>query len=118
MEKAPTGTIVLREGTFYLDEPLLLEADNSGLTILAYPGENPIVSGGKVVDVSWEVYNVTDPSEEWEVYERENILSGQHVDDVHIHKGIGLSVCNYTRAFVPLCTHQVFFNLNSSDRHY
>ena len=45
--------IVLREGSYFLDEPLLLDAQDSGLTIEAAPGEKPILYGGRQV-TGWE----------------------------------------------------------------
>ena len=41
------GSIVLRGGApFFLPAPLLLDARDSGLSIAAYPGEAPVLSGG------------------------------------------------------------------------
>ena len=46
-------TILLRGGTYYLEEPLLLTPEHSGssaqdpLLITAYPNERPILSGGR-----------------------------------------------------------------------
>lgn len=39
-------TILLRGGTYYLPETLLLSAEDSNATWAAWPGENPVVSGG------------------------------------------------------------------------
>ena len=55
-------TIVLREGTFYLSETVQLGAEDSGLSIQNYPGEEVWVSGGKVLTPNWEVYNTTKPA--------------------------------------------------------
>merc|ERR1719183_2495884 len=52
--KAPKGNVVLREGTHFLESTLQLGSENSGLTISAYPGETPVVSGGKKLEVTWE----------------------------------------------------------------
>ena len=38
--------IILRGGTFYLPATLRLDSRDSGLTIAAYPGEAPVLSGG------------------------------------------------------------------------
>ena len=43
---SPPATIVLRNGTFYLPAAVSLNAADSGLTIVAYPGETPVLSGG------------------------------------------------------------------------
>src|SRR4051812_27280437 len=42
--------VVLRGGTYVMTEPLVLTPANSGLTIEAYPGEQPIISGGRRID--------------------------------------------------------------------
>jgi len=42
----PTPPIVLREGTHYLEDTLMITPLHSNLTISAYPGEKPVVSGG------------------------------------------------------------------------
>ena len=41
--------IVLRGGTYRLDETLKLGAENSGVTWIAAPGEKPVLSGGTVI---------------------------------------------------------------------
>ena len=40
------GSIVLRAGTFQQSAPVVLGAADAGLTISAYPGEAPVLSGG------------------------------------------------------------------------
>ena len=40
------AAIILRNGTFYLPAPLLLTATDANLSISAYPGEAPVLSGG------------------------------------------------------------------------
>lgn len=85
LQKSPTGTIVLRDGTFFLEESLTLVPKNSGLLIMAYPGEEPVISGGKQVQVSWEPYNVTEPGTIWEVDESTTTVWGAKADDVHVH---------------------------------
>ena len=46
---APRGgvTVVLRGGTYALSKPWVLRADSSSVTYQAYPGEHPIISGGR-----------------------------------------------------------------------
>jgi len=53
------GTVVLRGGAHYLEKSLELSAIHSGMTIKAYPGESPVVSGGKRLETTWEPFNVT-----------------------------------------------------------
>jgi hypothetical protein len=49
--RRPTGagprTVVLRGGTYFLPEPLVFKAEDSGVTYAAAPGENVVVSGGR-----------------------------------------------------------------------
>ena len=47
-------TVVLRGGTHYVQEPVLLTRKHSGLRVVAYPGEAPKVSGGVELDVAWK----------------------------------------------------------------
>lgn len=52
-EEAPDGfTVLVREGTYYLDEPFVLEPQDSGraeapVVYEAFPGERPVISGGR-----------------------------------------------------------------------
>ena len=52
-----SATIILRSGTFYLTVTIMLNDKDSELTIQNYPGEDVIVSGGKVVILTWEAVN-------------------------------------------------------------
>jgi hypothetical protein len=50
--RAKTGgtiTIHLRGGTYFLDEPLVLRPEHSGIALVAYRGEKPVLSGGRRV---------------------------------------------------------------------
>ena len=42
-------TVFVRQGTYYLRAPVLLTPLDSGTRILAYPGERPVLSGGRPV---------------------------------------------------------------------
>ncbi len=51
--------VVIRGGTYFLDRPLLFEADDSGaerapIIYRAYPGERPVFSGGARID-GWKI---------------------------------------------------------------
>ena len=46
-------TVVLRGGTYYLPKTLQVEPRHSGISIQAFPGESPVVSGGRSLDVKW-----------------------------------------------------------------
>ncbi|MBM4050953.1 MAG: carbohydrate-binding protein, partial [Planctomycetes bacterium] len=41
--------VYVRGGTYYLNEPLALTPADSGASFLAYPGERPVLSGGRPV---------------------------------------------------------------------
>jgi hypothetical protein len=53
------GTIVvhLRGGTYFLDEPLVLLPDHSGIVLAAYRGEKPVLSGGRRI-TGWKEVTV------------------------------------------------------------
>ena len=56
-EAAPVR-VYLREGTYYLERPLTFEFQDSGtqdrdITYMAYPGEHPVISGGKRIAGHW-----------------------------------------------------------------
>lgn len=53
-------TVMVRDGKYFLDEPFILTKKDSGtqdcpITYTAYPGEKPILSGGRKV-VGWKPY--------------------------------------------------------------
>jgi hypothetical protein len=52
-------TVYLREGTHYLTETLMLTSKHSDLSIVAYPGEAPAVSGGVELKTTWKASNTT-----------------------------------------------------------
>ena len=41
-----TLTVCVRGGSYFLDQPLALRPEDSGLILTAYPRETPILSGG------------------------------------------------------------------------
>ena len=62
---SPTPTVLLRQGTHYLSEQLVISPKHNGLTLASYPGEEATVSGGKVLDVKWTSYNTKGDSNIW-----------------------------------------------------
>ena len=40
-------TVLVRRGTYFMDEPVVLTPEDSGVTYAAYPGERAVLSGGK-----------------------------------------------------------------------
>eukprot|EP01043_Picozoa_sp_COSAG02_P093345 COSAG02_NODE_29866_length_561_cov_1.121212_1_plen_187_part_11 len=51
--------LLLRSGTFFLGETLVLDASASGLTIAAVPGETVVISGGEpLVGSAWTPHKV------------------------------------------------------------
>ncbi|MBM3213124.1 right-handed parallel beta-helix repeat-containing protein, partial [Candidatus Poribacteria bacterium] len=54
-------TVMVRGGTYYLKETLVFEPIDSGtkdcpITYMAYPGEKPVISGGKQITGGWKPY--------------------------------------------------------------
>ncbi len=54
-------TVRLRGGTYYLDEPVVLTAEDSGgkdapVVYAAYRDERPVISGGSLLEVEWRPY--------------------------------------------------------------
>ena len=58
-------TVLLRQGTHYLLEQLVITAKHNGLTLASYPGEEATVSGGKVLNVQWTSYDTKGDSNIW-----------------------------------------------------
>ena len=52
-EDATLHTVVLREGTHYIEDTLYLTSKHSGLTIQAHDGERAVVSGGTPLKTTW-----------------------------------------------------------------
>lgn len=53
--------VLVRGGTYFLKTPLVFEPRDSGtpsgpITYAAYPNEHPIISGGRLVECSWQPY--------------------------------------------------------------
>ncbi len=54
-------TVMVRGGTYYLGETLVFGPQDSGtadcpIAYVAYPGEQPVISGGQVIDAQWRTY--------------------------------------------------------------
>eukprot|EP00435_Cladocopium_sp_Y103_P019596 s583_g4.t1 len=60
-----TPMVVLRGGTHFLTESLMLGPQHSKLLITSYPKERAEVSGGKKLQVTWKPYNVTGGANIW-----------------------------------------------------
>jgi hypothetical protein len=51
------GVIVVRQGVYYQDEPLILDARASGISIIAEKGATPVISGGRcLLGLKWAAY--------------------------------------------------------------
>jgi hypothetical protein len=74
---SPSPTIVLRNGTFYINSTITLTPADSGLTIAAYEGEAPVLSGGIPAVVSWSPFNVSNSTSWGPVLVDENAVYGQ-----------------------------------------
>lgn len=74
--------LVLREGVYRLTSPLLMEADDSYLSLSAWNNETVVLSGGVVLTpAAWSPLNV---SQQWEVYQGTNNVYGATPDGHHI----------------------------------
>ena len=54
-------TVMVRQGTYYLDDTLVFGPEDGGtkdcpVSYVAYPGETPVVSGGRVIAADWKPY--------------------------------------------------------------
>jgi hypothetical protein len=54
-------TVMVREGTYYLDDTLVFGPQDSGtrecpVSYGAYPGEAPVISGGRAITADWRPY--------------------------------------------------------------
>lgn len=59
-------TIVLRQGTYYQSNTVVLTAADSGLTVQAYPGETVWISGARpLVGIEWQAYDTADGANVW-----------------------------------------------------
>lgn len=76
--------VVLRGGTHYLEAPVLLGSQHSGLTLQAQAGEKPVISGGRLLKVAWEPYNVSALGR-WTVFQGRSLMArDERPDDVSI----------------------------------
>lgn len=53
------GAILLRQGTFYLNETIHLGTEDSHLSVMNYNGEKVYISGGIPLNTTWKPYNVS-----------------------------------------------------------
>ena len=54
-------TVMVRGGTYFLDDTIVFGQEDSGtkdcpITYMAYPGEKPVLSGGKSISLPWKTY--------------------------------------------------------------
>src|SRR5262245_48939702 len=57
-------TVLVRGGIYYLEEPLTIEPVDSGTAeaptiFTAYPGEIPVLSGGRRLECRWQPYQAS-----------------------------------------------------------
>ena len=52
------NAIILRAGTYYLTETIVLGTGDSGLSIVNYPGEKAWISGGRPLTLDWKPHAV------------------------------------------------------------
>ena len=75
--------ILLRAGTHFLQETIVLNASHSGLTIQNYNGEEAWISGGVPLTPQWKPFNVSNSSN-WITEMNENAIYGDHPTPGHI----------------------------------
>jgi len=66
------GTVVLRGGVHFLTQTIYLTPEHSHLTLMGFPGEDAVVSGGVLLKVNWKPYRV---DQKWNIYVAD--ISGQ-----------------------------------------
>lgn len=72
----PGNTVImLRAGTFYLADTIMLDEKLSGLIIQNYFAEEAIISGGRVIKPDWKVSDVSTPTS-MNVYKADLSLQG------------------------------------------
>lgn len=76
------STILLREGTHFLDATIHLGSQDSGLTIQNAPGEKAVVSGGKPLQTAWKPSAVCDGCYEASLSGQTTTLAGLRRNDV------------------------------------
>ncbi|MFC5529376.1 right-handed parallel beta-helix repeat-containing protein [Cohnella yongneupensis] len=85
-----SATVWLREGTHYLEQTFTLLSEDSGtadapITYRAYPGERPVVSGGRRLRTNWEPYRDgiwQTAIAEWKGVSREGLFAELFVNGV------------------------------------
>ncbi len=99
------GIIALRSGTHFLDSTLTLGPGHSALTIRNFPGERPVVSGGKRVEVEWAPHQVAPAG--IQIFEGTNVVHGGKPDDKTIRdygQQTSLEACEALCAADAQCT--------------
>lgn len=64
-------TLFIREGVYYMEQPLLLTKVDDELVISSYKNEKVVLSGAKEVEVEWKPYRVG----EFDVFYNQDILA-------------------------------------------
>jgi len=54
--QSQASVVVVHAGTYYLPQPLMFTAADSGTAYVAAPGEKPVLSGGMKLDLQWQPY--------------------------------------------------------------
>jgi len=91
-------TVMVRGGTYFLDETIVFSQEDSGtkdcpITYMAYPGEEPVISGGKRITATWQPYKgeimvctIEEVKEGW--YFRQLFVNGKRQNRARIpHEG-------------------------------
>lgn len=109
-------TLVLRGGIHRLTETLLLTSVDSGLSIIAYPGEAPVISSGYPLKTVWtkagkdeykETSNCT-----WQVLPNENAMYANWPSPSIVNASLASDAlaCQNICSAAPLCTSFVYYD--------
>ena len=93
---ATTNTIVLRKGVYYASDTVSLTPKDSGLTIMAYEGEQVWLSGAKKLRTTWVSGAADHPSKSGNIWKAD--LTGQGVKVV---EGLRINQERAVRARYP-----------------
>jgi hypothetical protein len=78
------SAVVLRGGTHFLKETIVVTPRHSHTRLMAYPGEAPVVSGGTpLTNLQWKPYGTPKPppNSTWMVEANENAVYGHSIDN-------------------------------------
>lgn len=93
-------SVVMRGGTYYLTAALSMTSKHNGISVSAYKGESPVLSGGKELKTEWKPYDVSNSSATWSQLVGDNIVFDSKADGKTI---IDLGKTDDANACLALC---------------